>query len=390
MEGSLTSIINLIFGPQHPALHEPELFRFKVEGEIVVKAEPRIGYVHRGIEKLFEKNTYIKGIYLSERICGICNVAHTVCYCQVVENVMNVELPPRAKYLRAVVHELNRIHSHLLLLGVAAEELGFDTLFMLIWRDRELVMDLIELITGNRVMSAFNTIGGVRRDVNAETIEKVLKVLPKLEERVKYYRKVFEEDPTIRKRTVDVGILPRRDAIRYCVVGPMARGSAVDVDIRRDIPYAAYDEIPFNVIVRDECDVWARLMVRVDEVLESIDIVRYALEHLPSGQIRLPLKRSAPPGEAISRVEAPRGELLYHLVSKGGITPYRLKVRTPTLANLLAASKLFEGHTIADIPAILVSIDPCFACTDRVTLVDVKSGKSTKVSLRELARRGRE
>ncbi|RLF16303.1 MAG: NADH-quinone oxidoreductase subunit D [Thermoprotei archaeon] len=383
------SVINLIFGPQHPALHEPELFRFKVEGEIVVKAEPRIGYVHRGIEKLFERNSYIRGIYLSERICGICNAAHTVCYCQVVENALGIEPPPRARYLRTIVHELNRIHSHLLLLGVAAEELGFDTLFMLIWRDRELVMDLIELVTGNRVMTAFNTIGGVRRDITPEVAEKCIKALSKLEERVKYYRKVFEEDPTIRRRTVEVGVLPRKEAIKYCVVGPMARGSAVDVDIRRDWPYAAYDEIPFNVIVRDECDVWARLMVRVDETIEAINIVRYALEHLPKGEIRLPLRRAVPPAEAVSRVEAPRGELIYHLISKGGTIPYRLKVRTPTLANLLAAAKLFEGNTIADIPAILVSIDPCFACTDRVTLIDLKDNKVKRVSLRELARRCR-
>jgi len=225
-------MIDIVFGPQHPALHEPENFRFKVDGEIVVEAIPRIGYAHRGIEKLFEARTYVQGLYLSERICGICNVAHTLCYVDVAEKLGKIEVPERARYLRVIAAELNRIHSHMLLLGAVAEFMGFTTLFMLIWRDREYVMDLMEMIFGNRVVSAYNTIGGVRNDITDEQAEKLRKVLKRLKEEWKEYRKVWMEDPTITRRTMGVGVIKPRDALRYCVVGPVIRGSGVKSGVR--------------------------------------------------------------------------------------------------------------------------------------------------------------
>jgi len=381
------SIIELIFGPQHPALHEPEMFRFHVDGEKVIEAIPRIGYVHRGIEKLFEQKTHVQNIYLSERICGICNVAHTLTYVNVIERAGNIDVPPRAKYLRVIVAELNRLHSHMLLLGAVAELMGFTTLFMLIWRDREKIMDLVELITGNRVISAYNTIGGVRRDIDSDKADKIRKVLLKVEEEWKEYKKTWMEDPTITRRTMGVGILKPRDALKYCVVGPVLRGSGVKSDVRKDDPYEVYGDIPFNVVTYDTCDSWARYMVRVDEILESINIILYALDNLPQGEIRRPLVRRLPEAEAFAKTEAPRGELVYHLYSKGGFKPYRLKVRTPTFANILGATIMFKGERIADIPVILGSIDPCFACEDRHTIVDLRSGKSFMLSSREITRK---
>jgi formate hydrogenlyase subunit 5 len=369
------TIINLVVGPQHPALHEPEKFSFKVDGERVVDVEPRLGYVHRGIEKAAEKMMYFQDVFLVERICGICNAAHTTVFCQAVEDIGNIETPPRALYLRTIVHELNRVHSHLLLLGVGGHLLGFEALFQHVWRDREPIMDIIEQITGNRLMSGFNTIGGVRRDINPSTIEKTLKTIQAVRKRAVFYKKVLEEDTTIRLRTEGVGLLSREDALKLCVVGPVARGSGIATDVRKDEPYAAYDEIPFNIITYNECDTWARLMIRAEEVLESLDILEYAFNHLPSGRLRVRVQRKIPEGEATSRVEAPRGELIHYVKSDGTAYPYRVKVRAPTLANLMAFPDAIKGGYIADIPSVMGSLDPCFSCTDRMAFIDNNNGK---------------
>jgi NADH-quinone oxidoreductase subunit D len=363
------STVDLIVGPQHPALHEPERFTFKVDGELVMDVQPRVGYVHRGVEKAAEQRSYLQDVYLTARICGICNTAHTTCFCQTVEEICGVEAPSRARYIRSIANELHRIHSHLLLLGVAGELVGFDTLFMYLWRDREVVLDLIEKITGNRIYTEINTIGGVRRDISAELATQLKNELKPLHERMAYYKKVFTDDPTIRLRFVDVGILKPQDALDLCACGPTLRGSGFQTDIRSEDPYAAYDEIPWNVIAYKENDSWARLMVRLDEVTESLNMIEYAAEHLPSGPVRIRLPNLVPAGEGVGRVEAPRGELVHHIISNRSDKPYRFKARTPTLANIPAACQFLKGGTIADIPAALVSIDPCFSCTDRVAFV---------------------
>jgi formate hydrogenlyase subunit 5 len=369
------SIVNVVVGPQHPVLHEPERFSFKIDGETVVDVEPRLGYVHRGIEKAAEGMMYFQDVFLVERICGICNAAHTTCFCQAVEDIGNIETPPRALYLRTIIHELNRVHSHLLLLGVGGHLLGFEALFQHVWRDREPVMDIVERITGNRLMSGFNTIGGVRRDIDPSTIEKTLTTIKAVRKRAAFYKDVFEEDPTLRLRTEGVGLLSRSDALKLCVVGPVLRGSDVASDVRKDDPYAAYEEIPFNVISYKQCDTWARLMVRAEEVLESLDIIEYALNNLPSGRLRVRVKRKIPEGEAVSRVEAPRGELIHYVKSDGTEYPYRVKVRAPTLANLLAFPEIIRGAYVADIPSVMGSLDPCFSCTDRMAFVETKTGQ---------------
>lgn len=359
------TLVKVIMGPQHPALIEPEKFALEVEGEIVRAVEPRIGYVHRGVEKAAEKRTYLQDIYLVERICGICNTCHATCFCQSVEAIIGTNVPPRAKYLRTIILELNRIQSHMLLLGHAGLEIGYEPLFQYMWRDREPLMNRMESLTGNRVISSFITIGGVRRDLQEETVPEIQAELATLKGKISFYKQLFERDPTLRMRMKNVGILSRRDALELCVVGPVARGSGVAMDVRKDAPYAAYDEIPFEMIVYDEGDSLARLMVRLDEISESINIIDHALNALPSGPYRVRVPRIVPAGEALSRVEAPRGELFYYLKSNGTAYPERVKVRTPTFANILSFVRIAEGGNMADVPASFVSLDPCFSCTDR-------------------------
>jgi NADH-quinone oxidoreductase subunit D len=384
------SVIKVVIGPQHPALKEPERFILEIEGEQVVRVTPRIGYVHRGIEKAMENRTYLQNLYLVERICGICSHAHTTCYVQAVENLMNVEAPPRAKYLRTIIAELERIHSHLLWLGIVAHEVGFDTFFMYVWRDREIIMDLLEELSGNRVNYAMNAIGGVRRDINEDKALKILKGLEVIEEEIKKYIPMIQREQTILKRTVGVGYLNSVDAVRYNVVGPTARASGVKRDVRRDDPYAAYDELTFNIVTRNEGDCFSRIMVRVEEILESINIIREALSKLPSGDIRVKVRLAIPPAEAVSRVEAPRGELIHYARSDGSDKPVRYKVRAPTLANLTALCNMLTGVYLADVPVILAGIDPCFSCMDRMQIIDLEKREKKFWTLEDLRRYARE
>ncbi|MEM3071838.1 MAG: nickel-dependent hydrogenase large subunit [Candidatus Bathyarchaeia archaeon] len=375
------SSFKIPIGPQHPALKEAENFTFTLDGELVIGAEARIGYMHRGIEKLMETKNYIQNIPLVERICGICNVAHTLCYCQNVEYLYGKEIPRRAEYIRVIIEELNRIHSHLLWMGIAAHEIGFDTLFMYIWRDREVVMDLIELITGNRVSTASNTIGGVRRDIDEEKEIRLRKGMDILKKRTKYYKEVSAREPSLLARLEGVGILTPKECVELCAVGPTARASGVKVDVRADDPYAAHDEIPFNVITYDNCDLLGRFLVRADETIESINMVEYCLDHMPKGPIRIRLPNTPPRGESVSRVEAPRGEDIHYVKSNGTDKPERYKVRAPTLGNLAALVTMLTTRDsyevyVADLPIILAGIDPCMCCMDRsVKFIELRKGK---------------
>jgi formate hydrogenlyase subunit 5 len=359
------TIVNIVVGPQHPALLEPEKFSLKVEGEIVKDVEPRIGYVHRGVEKAAEQRTYLQDVYLVERICGICNSCHAACFVETVEKILDIDVPLRGQYLRTIILELNRLHSHLLLLGHAGFEIGYETLFQYMWRDREPVLDLTEMLTGNRIIASAMTVGGVRRDLKETHIPKIKTALANLKKKMGFYKQLFEKEPTLKMRTQNVGTLAKEDALKLCVVGPVARGSGVAMDVRKDEPYEAYGEIPFKLITYNTGDSWARFMVRLDEIVESINIIDYALDHMPQGPYRIKVPRVVPTGEAVNRVEAPRGELFYYVKSNGTAYPERVKVRTPTFANIPAFIKIAEGGNIADVPASFVSLDPCFSCTDR-------------------------
>ncbi len=384
------SLIEIPVGPQHPALHEPILLRVRADGERVVGIQVVTGYNHRGVEKLGERSTWSKDVFLYSRICGICNTVHAQTYTQGVEAIGGIEVPPRAQYLRTLVMELERIHSHILICAVMAEVVGFDSLFMLMMRDREPVMMLKELVTGNRVIADYYVLGGVRRDLDEVKKDKILKVLEGVEARVKYYKKIFMEDYTITKRLLGVGVIKPSEAVAYSLVGPTLRGSGVKSDVRADDPYAAYGEIPFNVVTYSDGDSLSRMLVRLDETLESIEMIRYIIKHLPEGPIapKTPI-RTLHEGEAFSRVEAPRGELIYHIVSKGGDKPYRVKVRTPSFNNIINGVIAYRDARIADVPVILTSFDPCISCTERILVIDERNGSTKVLSLKDLSRWGK-
>ncbi|MGQ4915915.1 MAG: nickel-dependent hydrogenase large subunit [Candidatus Asgardarchaeia archaeon] len=363
------------FGPYHYALEEPIMFKLKVLGEKIVDVDIKIGHAHRGIEYLMEKKRFEDCIRLAERVCAICTQPHSECFTMGVEKIVKIDPPERAKYIRTIVFELNRIESHLLILGLTAHLMGFDTVFMHLWAFRETIMQILEDITGNRVQYAITAIGGVRRDLSEKQISRALKSLDELEKSINSVREILEKDKTIRMRAREVGYLSKQDALKLNVVGPVARASGIDFDIRKRDPYLVYNEIDFDVIVLDEGDSWARTLVRLLEVFESLKILKIAFKNLPKGDIRSKYDE-IPAGEVTSRVEAPRGELLYHIRTTGHITPERVKIRTPTIPNLISAKPILVGGTLADAPVSIGSLDPCISCTNRVMIIDLKSGKS--------------
>lgn len=352
-------------GPQHPALKEPGHFLFTIEGEIVTNAVVRLGYAHRGIEKAAEARNWVQNNYLMERICGICSHIHSTAYSLGVEQLAGVPAPPRAQAIRVLIAELERIHSHLLWLGVVAHESGFDTLFMYSWRDREAVMDILEGLTGNRVNYSANLLGGVKCDVDSQQMDDIYTGLNFLEERTNHYQEVVTSDAMFLQRIREIGVMTRLQAEVLGAVGPTARASGVYRDIRVEAPYSAYVDFPVQIAVETKGDLEARIVVRIRELFESYRLIREILEHLPEGEVRARMPRRIKPGETIIRVEAPRGELFYFLKSNGTDTPERVKVRTPTICNMTSVVKLAIGHQLADIPMILAGIDPCFSCNDR-------------------------
>ncbi len=372
-------------GPQHPALKEPISLRMTVEGEVIRDADIRLGYNHRGLEKLAEEKTWIQNIYLTERICGICSHSHATCYVQGAEKLLDIVPPKRGLYLRFLVAELERVHSHLLWLGVAGHEAGFDTFFMYTWRDREVVMDILEAISGNRVHYAINTLGGVRRDLDEGQRQDILGKLDILRKRSEYYFKIGANEPTFVARLAGVGKLSKEKALDLCAVGPTARASDIAQDVRRDDPYGIYDEIPFEVATASSCDVLGRVVVRVKELLQCYNMIEYMLQNLPAGEVKVKYPRRAKPGEVVSRYEAPRGENIHYIVSAGGDKPERLKVRAPTLANYPATIEMLKDGFIADIPLIFAAIDPCICCAERtVETVDFRTGQEKTLRFSEL------
>jgi NADH-quinone oxidoreductase subunit D len=382
-------VVTVPIGPQHPALKEPESFMVDLRGEKIDAVRMRFGYNHRGIEKGCEQRSYTQDLYLVERVCGICSFAHSTAFIQAVEEIAGIELPKRASYIRTIIAELERIHSHLLWLGVAGHEIGFDTLLMYTWRDREQVMILLARLTGNRVNYGMNTVGGVRRDIAPEMIPEILKVVDSLEERTKYYIDMGTREQTLIQRLSGVGKLSKEDALRLGTVGPTARASGVDRDTRRDDPYAAYSEVTFKVVIDDHCDVYGRTLVRLGELMETYSIIRQLLKQIPEGPIAIKAPRRIPEGEAVSRYEAPRGEDVHYVRGNGSEKPERVKVRAPTLANTQSVSKMLEDGYLADLPIVIAAIDPCFSCTDRmVRLNEGTGGKGRTMGWEEVTRYG--
>lgn len=351
------------FGPQHPVLPEPLHLKLVMQDEKIVEAIPAIGYVHRGLEKLTELKEYTQNVYVVERICGICSCMHAQAYCQGIEELMNIQIPDRARYLRVIWAELHRIHSHLLWLGLLADSFGFESLFMQIWRNREKVMDIMEETAGSRVIISANTIGGTRRDISKELLVKTKVVIADIKEDMKRIEPVFLNDYTVKHRLVGVGVLTKEDAERHCAVGPMARASGIAQDFRTT-GYAAYGELEFAPVVRTDGDCYARTDVRMSEVYQSVDLIEEAIDKIPEGEIAVPVKGN-PTGEVISRVEQPRGEVLYYLRANGTKNLERMRVRTPTFANIPTLLQMLPGSELADVPVLILTIDPCISCTER-------------------------
>lgn len=375
----------LPIGPQHPSLKEPGSFKITLDGEVVEKAVVEIGYNHRGLEKACESRTYMRDLYIIERVCGICSHAHTSAFCQCVEEMCGLEVPRRAQYIRGVVGELERLHSHLLWLGVAAHEIGFDTLFMYTWRDRERVLDMLAAIGGNRVNYGVNTYGGVRRDLEPELIEEIRKVMDALEEKLKYYAELAATEPTLIGRLSGIGLLRPEDVKRFSAVGPVARAAGIMDDIRIIEPYGVYREIKVNGMTDDHCDVYGRTIVRVKEMLESVRLIRAMLDELPEGPISVKAPRRVPAGENLYRVEAPRGEDIHYIRANGSDMPDRVRVRAPSEANWHGMSHMLEGFHLADVPIIIAAIDPCYSCTDRA--IDLSGGDGNETLTWDALRR---
>ena len=373
---------SLPVGPQHPMYIEAENLNVYLDGETIVDVDVNVGYLHRGIEELMQRRNYLQNIFVAERICGICSGIHSMTYCQCVENLLGIDIPERAKYIRTLVLELERLHSHFLFLGVVGYEIGMDTVFMYVWKDREHVMDMLEQVSGNRVNYAMPTMGGVRRDIPNHIIPSMLEKLNHLEKRTEYYRKLFLRDRTIIARSRGVGILPKKDVERLSIVGPVARASGVRIDVRMDFPYLKYGDLDWKVIVEKGEDSQARVMVKVLEIFQSISILRQCLKKLPSldREIKTKVPLAIPKTEAIAIMEAPRGELVYYAMSNGTDRPERMRIRTPSFVNIIYSLPIMlKEQQLADLPIIVASIDPCFSCTDRMTLIDTKSGERKTV-----------
>ena len=388
-------------GPIHPALKEPIQLMLEIEGEKVVNTDILMGQVHRSIEWLgMNRNNPVQTLYLAERICGICNTCHPFCMAMAVEQAANITPPDRAEYIRVIAAEMERIHSHILWAGVAAHEIGFDTVFYLTWRVREEIMDLIEYVFGNRVTKAVLQFGGVRRDITAEQLPRIRKSLDYYKSIFEHLRRIFLEDRTVRMRTRNVGILSTEDALKLLAVGPTGRASGVPKDVRQDQPYSAYADLNVKAITPDIVtgtvvgDVYDRIIVRLLEVKQSVEIIEECIARMPEGPImsepkmpRLLRLLTDAAGEGIGRVEAPRGEDIHYVrLEAGQSTLATWKVRAPTYVNLVAVPTILKGMQIADVPIVFASIDPCQSCTNRIVVTDRATGRKSVVGYEELHR----
>jgi ech hydrogenase subunit E len=353
----------LPFGPQHPVLPEPVHLDLVLEDEKVVKAIPSIGFIHRGLEKLVEKREYTEMVYIIERVCGICSFGHGMGYCLTIEKNMGIDVPARGTYLRTALHELGRIHSHLLWLGLLADAFGFESLFMHSWRLRETVLDIFENITGGRVIFSICKVGGLRKDITDEKLRETVKILRGMKKELEQLTGVFLNDYSVKSRLQGVGVLTPEDAHALGAVGPFGRASGLKEDIRMD-GHAAYGKLGFEPITDEGCDSYARCKVRIGELFQSIELIEKVAATIPAGEVAVKVT-GAPEGEAVVRIEQPRGEAFY--ISKGDGTKFlkRMRVRTPTNQNIPGMLKCLEGCDLADVPLIILTIDPCISCTER-------------------------
>nr|WP_318384788.1 hydrogenase large subunit [uncultured Enterobacter sp.] len=378
-------------GPLHITSDEPGHFRLFVDGERIIDADYRLFYVHRGMEKLAETRMgYNEVTFLSDRVCGICGFAHSVAYASSVENALGIYVPPRAQSIRSVLLEVERLHSHLLNIGLSSHFVGFDTGFMQFFRVREKSMTMAELLTGSRKTYGLNLIGGVRRDILKAQRVKTIQLVREMRAEVSELVEMLLNTPNIAQRTQGVGILDRQVARDYSPVGPLIRGSGFARDLRFDHPYADYANIPKTLFTQDGGDVFSRVMVRVKETFDSLAMIEYALDNLPDTPLLTEGFRYRPHAFALGYVEAPRGEDVHWSMTGDNQKLFRWRCRAATYANWPVLRYMLRGNTVSDAPLIIGSLDPCYSCTDRVTLVDVRKRKSTTVPYKEIERYGLE
>lgn len=351
------------FGPQHPVLPEPVHLDLVLEDETVVGAIPSIGFIHRGLEKLVEKRDFKQYVYIAERVCGICSCGHGLGYCEAVEQVMGIEVPDRAKYLRAIWLEMSRVHSHLLWLGLLADAFGFESLFMECWRLREKILDMFDATTGGRIIHSANKVGGVNRNVDNGMLKGIDDAIKDIEDELKPIVNTFLHDFTVQNRLVGAGVLTKEQAIELGAVGPMLRASGVEYDTRL-LGFAAYGDLTVEPIVSNECDSYARCEVRIKELIQSFELIREAIAKMPEGDIAVPVKGN-PDGEFFMRIEQPRGEAIYYVKGNGTKFLDRFRLRTPTTSNLAPMVETLKGSQLADVPILILTIDPCISCTER-------------------------
>ncbi len=354
------------FGPQHPVLPEPLHLDLVVQDETVVDCLPQIGFVHRGLEKLVETRDYNQFIYVAERICGICAMGHSLGYAETVESLMDIEVPSRAEYLRVIWHELSRIHSHLLWLGLAADAFGFESMFMHCWRLRERILDIFEKTTGGRVILSVVRVGGVNRDIEDSELKVICQTLDGIKGEYQQIMDTLLTDMSVKNRTVGVGTLSHEQAVALSMVGPFARASQVNYDVRTFGKGAYRALTEFQPILDAQGDCYARVKVRCLEVLQSIDIIKELAAKIPAGDISVKVKGNPEEGARAANVlEQPRGECYYYAQGNGTKFLERMRMRTPTSQNLAGMVEALKGADLADVNMIILTIDPCISCTER-------------------------
>jgi len=374
--------IELLIGPQHPGSGHMRLTA-EVDGDLILKFEPNIGYVHRAVEKIAETKTYVQIIPLVERPALPDTANHNLGYVLALEKLLGIEAPPRAQYLRTLLAEINRIHSHLYGIGIHGIFLGSSTMFMWAFADREPFIELAQQLTGARMTYSYIIPGGVRRNLPQDFKVNALKALNYMERRLKDYDKIFVHNPVTVARLSGIGVIKKSDAAKIGIVGPNLRASGIPYDVRKIEPYCVYPDLDFDVVTREEGDSHARLLARIGEIEQSIKIIRQILDKIPEGPIflesylklvspkmrdeaektgimKFPALFSAlrvPKGEASSRVEGGRGEVFYYIISDGSPQPYRFRMVTPSFRNVIAFKYALRGHRLADIPAVYGSLD---------------------------------
>ncbi len=385
-----TLVLNM--GPQHPSTHGVLRLILEIDGETVVRLRPEIGYLHTGIEKTCEAKFYQQVVPLTDRIDYLCPMTNNLCYCLAVEKLLGLEIPPKAQWMRVMMNELTRINSHLVWLGTHAMDIGAFTVFLYCFREREDILRLFEMVSGQRMMTSYFRIGGLALEPPLGFFEKVKKFADRFPGNVDEYENLLTGNPIFTMRTKGVAYLSPEDAISLGASGPTLRGSGIDIDLRRDAPYTGYENFKFNVPVRTEGDVFARYLCRVQELRESIGMVQQALAGMPEGSVKadapkvvLPDREkmktqmealiyhfkiitegfAVPPGEVYQAIESPRGEMGYYVVSDGTAKPYRVHMRAPSYANLQTLSRMCEGQLIADVIAAIGSIDVILGDIDR-------------------------